>query len=456
MNITCKDLIWNYLATFLRISSSAILFPFILKMMPIETVGIWTIFVAITAFAALLDFGFSSSFARNVSYVFSGVKYLKKNGHELVNSDNIYVDYGLLKGVISVMKWYYFRVAIVLFIAYTTVGTYYISTLLISYSESKLEIFVSWGILCFIITYNLYTMYYDALLQGKGLIKQSKQILILGQLLYLIVASLLLMFNFGLISIVSAQLISVVVVRVISYKVFYSKELIISLGQVKPRSRNEILEVISPNALKIGLTSLGGFLVNKSSVVLGSLFLTLSEIASYGVTMQIIGIISSLGGIYMMTYLPKVAQFRINKNLDSIKKIYLTAQVLLLFTFLGGGVVLVYLGESVFNLIGSKTPLLSTGMILFSLCISFLEKRHSISGAILLSKNEVPFFKASLYSGLGTILILLVLFEFYELGVITLIISPGIVQAIYQNWKWPLEVKREFNIKLKDLMSVLD
>ena len=131
MNITNKDLIWNYLATFLRISSSAILFPFILKMMPIETVGIWTIFVAITAFAALLDFGFSSSFARNVSYVFSGVKYLKKNGHELVNSDNGYVDYGLLKGVISAMKWYYFRVAIVLFIAYTTVGTYYISTLLI-------------------------------------------------------------------------------------------------------------------------------------------------------------------------------------------------------------------------------------------------------------------------------------------------------------------------------------
>ena len=58
MNIKNEDVIWNYLATFLKIASSfVLLFPFILNMMSPEMVGIWTVFVTINALAALLDFG---------------------------------------------------------------------------------------------------------------------------------------------------------------------------------------------------------------------------------------------------------------------------------------------------------------------------------------------------------------------------------------------------------------
>jgi O-antigen/teichoic acid export membrane protein len=62
-----KDIFWNYSATFLRIASSVLLLPLILRMMSSEMVGIWAIFMAITAFVGLLDFGFNPSFARNVT-----------------------------------------------------------------------------------------------------------------------------------------------------------------------------------------------------------------------------------------------------------------------------------------------------------------------------------------------------------------------------------------------------
>jgi len=74
-----------------------ITFPFILRMMPSETVGIWTIFMSITAFTSLLDFGFNPSFTRNVSFVFSGIRELKVNGFSTKNIDNTSVDYSLLK-----------------------------------------------------------------------------------------------------------------------------------------------------------------------------------------------------------------------------------------------------------------------------------------------------------------------------------------------------------------------
>ena len=88
--------------------------------MPSEKVGIWSIFMTITAFSTLLDFGFSSSFTRNVTYVFSGVRNLKVKGFEYAVSENQIVDYGLLKGVITAMRWFYLRMSIILFFILST------------------------------------------------------------------------------------------------------------------------------------------------------------------------------------------------------------------------------------------------------------------------------------------------------------------------------------------------
>src|SRR5450759_1943815 len=142
MQIGRKDIIWNYAATFLKIASSALLLPFILKMMPSEMVGIWSIFMTITAFSGLLDFGFNPSFARNVTYVFSGVSTLKVKGIETISQEYQTIDYGLLKGLISAMRWFYLRMAIVLFLLLSTLGTYYIYSLLQNYKGDPQEVYI--------------------------------------------------------------------------------------------------------------------------------------------------------------------------------------------------------------------------------------------------------------------------------------------------------------------------
>ena len=74
---------------------------------------------------------------------------------------------------------------------------------------------------------------------------------------------------------------------------------------------------------------------------------------------------------------------------------------------------------------------------------------------VLSTKNEIPFFKASLFAG-GLMLILLFIFLRYTtLGIWSLILAPGIAQNIYQNWKWPYEVFSEFKIKIRDIKRVV-
>ena len=441
-NISRKDVIWNYIATFFKIGAGLILLPFILKMMPTETVGIWTIFTTITTLIALLDLGFNPSFTRNVTYVFSGVKELKKKGIAELNKNNA-IDYGLLKGTISAMRWFYSRMTIVVLLLLLVVGNIYMYFLMQSYTGDRTDLCIAWIILIILNAYDIYTLYYDSLLQGKGLIKLSKQISVIGQLIYLIVAIVLIVLGQGLIAIVSAQALSIIIRRFLSYRAFFTKEIKASLQSSKSQNKKEIISAIYPNAIKLGLTSIGSFLINKSAIFMGSIFLSLSEVAMYGITMQVVGILSSLAGVYYNSYIPKITQLRTTNNNKELKAIFYRGSIIQLSVFVLGGLVFVLFGNYVLDLINSQTKFLGAGMLTVVLIISFLERNHILATGFLLAKNEVPFFAASLWSGAATILLLWVFLDVVHWGVWGLILAKGIVQLAYQNWKWPLVLLKE-------------
>jgi len=442
-----KDIGWNYIATFLQIASGVLLWPLILRFLPQETIGIWAIFTSITSVVSLFDFGFSSSFTRNVTYVFSGVKILKATGLE-ANEKNTEIDFGLLKGLIDVMRFLYSRIAFIMFAILATVGTYYIHVVLRLYSGNKNEIIAAWFILCLVNSYSLYTLYYDSLLLGMGMVKRSKQIVIIGQILYFSVSITLIFAGFGLIAITSAQAVSVILRRILTHRSVYKEDLKEHLKNVCTRDKKEIFKAVYPNAIKVGLTGVGAILVSRSQPIIGSLYLPLETIASYGITVQLIGILTGVAQVYFFTYQPKIVQYRVQNDIPAIKDIYVKNGFILVCTFITGGVGILFFGAWSMKLIGSKTPLLPNIYISIALLIALLESNHGIAGNILLTKNHVPFFKAALVSGLVTIILLFLFLKFLNIGVWALILAGGIAQVVYQNWKWPLEVIKEFKTAL--------
>ncbi len=111
-----------------------------------------------------------------------------------------------------------------------------------------------------------YTFYYDALLVGKGLIKKSKQIIVLAQVLFLIVAYILLIRGYGIVAIVSSQLVYVLVARVLAHRVFFTKELRLNLRSASRHSRREVLKAVYPNALKTRSHGFGWHFDNKDQL----------------------------------------------------------------------------------------------------------------------------------------------------------------------------------------------
>jgi O-antigen/teichoic acid export membrane protein len=440
-----KDVIWNYLATFLQIGSGILLFPIILRLLPSETVGVWSIFMAIGSLIGLLDFGFSPSFTRNITYIFSGVNSLEKTGISNGYIDNE-ININLLSNTIRAMRWFYSRVAFIAFILLITVGSAYLFSILNSnFNGNKAQVTTAWIIFCIVNTYNIYTLYYDALMIGRGLIKKDKQLIIISQLMYLSVSIVLIFCGFGLISIVVGQALAVIIKRILSNRFFFTPELKKEIKEVNTDNFRDILKIITPNSIKVGFTSLGAFLVLQSSVIIGSLYISLNELASYGITVQVINVIATLASVYYSSYMPKVAQLRVGDNITAIKQIYIKSIMIMMLTFVASGIMLIIFGGWALHLLKSQTTILSENMIITLLIINLLEKNHAIAGGFLLSKNEVPYFKAAIISGIATVILLFTLLKYEQMGLWGMILAPGIVQISYQNWKWPSVLIRQLN-----------
>ena len=441
-NIGKREIIWSYAGTAFMIGAGVLLLPFILHKMPQETVGIWNIFQTITALVLLLDFGFRPTFARNISYIFSGVKTLQRDGVAHTTSESE-VDYGLLKGTLLAMKRFYRWMSMAVFGILATVGTAYFWYILQKYSGDRQDALIAWILLIAINCYNLYTFYYDALLTGKGYVTRTQQINMMGQAVYIGLAIGLIYAGFGLTAIVASQLISTIIRRILTYRVFFTPELKAHLHDVAPQEPKGILQAITPNAVKIGLTQLGGFLVNKSAILIGSAFLTLEQVACYGITLQVMDILARCATVFYQSYLPKLAQCRAENDLNGLKRYYILCTGSLLAVYAVGGVAWIFLGNWALDLIQSQTHFVPTAMLMVMLLISTLEHNHAVSAGFIMADNKIPFFIPSLVSGAATVLLLWIFLSPLQMGIWGLILAPGIAQLAYQNWKWPSVVIKE-------------
>ena len=408
--------------------------------MSADTVAVWNIFQTITFLVFLLDFGFRPSFARNLSYIFSGVRSLQTIGVEQANGN---VDYGLLKGTIRAMRVFYRWVALGVLVLLLTAGTAYFWFILQKYTGDRQDALVAWIILVAVNCYNIYTLYYDSLLTGKGYIKRNQQIIIIGQATYLVVAIGLIYAGLGLTAIVSAQLLSYIIKRTLSRRVFFTKEMHKALDEAEEQDYKAILKVITPNSLRVGLTNLGGFVVTKSALFIGSAFLPLAEIAAFGITMQVMDVLARCGSVMYQSYIPRLAQCRAERDIPALRRYYRLSVAALVTIYIIGGAAFVLLGDMVIALLRSDTTFLPTAMLCAVLVISLLEQNHVLAATFIMADNKIPFMWPSLISGAATIVLLLVMLGPIGMGLWGMILAPGIAQLAYQNWRWPSMVIRE-------------
>jgi len=454
MQIGRKDLFWNYAATSMRILSGIIVLPVVLRMFPSEEVGIWGIFLSLMTITALLDFGFSNSFSRNVTYVYSGAKELKVKGYSVAETSE--VDYGLLKSLLLAMKRYYGIIAIVFLIIFLSASPFYLSSVLAQYSGDKQPIWIAWYIFGGVLAYELYTFYYGSILQGRGLIKRNMQIVAFSQSIRIIATLTFLFAGLGFISLVLGLLTGSIINRILSYYVFYDKVTRTNLRNIVPTEiTSKVIKIVLPNSVRLGLVALGSFGIHQAIVLISPFYLSLPEVASYTISRQLVMFIYSFGFTWLATFIPQLSHYRVRQDYNGVKRLYIKGTINMIFIFIVLGTALLLLGNYALDLINSKTSLVKPAYLFLMLLFAFLDANQYIAISTLLTKNEVPYFKSVMLTGCASVLLLIIMFNYTSLGVLCLILAPNIAMCAYQNWKWSIVVIKEINLQFKDYIFVM-
>ena len=449
-----KDVVWGYFAQFFSLATGLITLPLILNMLSTEEIAMNYLMITIGSLVSLFDFGFAPQFGRNITYIFSGAQELRKEGIETSSTSNE-VNYRLLATMIHTARYVYRRIGFIVLFVMLTFGTLYIAKATNGFSIVNNSLII-WVVYSFSTFFNIYYSYYSSLLLGKGLIKESKQASVYTSLLKIILTFAFIYGGLGLLGVALANLISPFANRFISYFYFFTQDLKckISSYKISNSEKIELFKIIWYNSKKLGLVFLGSYAISKLGMFLAGLFLSPGEVASYGLMLQLIGIISGIASTLFSVYQPKFAELRVqNKNELLIRNFAFTQNVFHIF-FILGAAFLVLCGPPLLTIIGSNAVLPSTFILVFYSIIMLLEGNHSNFATFIVTKNSIPFVKPSLIGGaaigIGSYLSL----QFTSLGILGLVLVQGLSQIVYANWKWPLVVCREFHISFPSFISL--
>lgn len=441
-----KDVIFGYIAQFFSVSSGIFILPLILHTLTKEEIGLNYLLLTLGSLVSLFDFGFAQQFGRNISYIFSGAQNLDKEGIDVaIDSKNI--NFNLLATILVTAKFVYRRIATIVLLCMISFGTFYIYVVTNGFIKVDHSLLI-WIIFSFSTFFNIYYSYYNSFLLGKGLVLESKKALLYSRIIYIILSVLFLLLGFGLIGIVIANLIAPFYNRFISYNFFYTTELKAKLNTYFV-SNTEVLQlfhILWHNTKKLGLVFISTNATNLISLFLAGLYLPLTVTASYGLMIQMTGLVMIISRTLFDMYQPRFSSLRILGEKDMLLKEFAFSMNVYYLLFIIGSFCLAFLGPWVLTLIDSNTQLPPFKTLLFFALIVFLEGNHSKFSAIIITSNTIPFVRSSLivcfFIALGSYISL----RFTSLEIIGLVLVQGICQLVYSNWKWPYFVCKQFGI----------
>lgn len=449
VEITKKDVTWSYVAKLFQIGSGLVTLPLILRLLTTEEVGMNYLMLTVSSIVGLMDFGFSPQFGRNFTYVNSGARRLCREGVEEERGGSI--DWHLLSVLISTARFVYRRLSVLVLIVMLTFGTGYIWYLTEGFTNVNNSLYI-WILYSFSTYFNIYFSYYSSLLTGSGMIRESSQAAILSKSAYLVLCTLFLLLGWGLFAVVAANFIAPFVQRYVSYRAYFKPELKARIAE-KTVTREDIRETFSViwfNAKKLGINFIGAYAVNKMGMFIIGFFLPLATIGSYGLLTQLTTIVSGIANTMFVTYLPKVSNCRVTGDRPMLKRTISFSMVVGQIIMLAGALGIIFVAPYLLELIKSQTMLPSRLICVLYLVIVALELNHSEFASVISTENKIPYVVPSLVSGGVIVLLTFIALKFTTLGLLGVVLVQGIVQAAYNNWRWPLWVFRELDMSVSE------
>ena len=448
MKLAKKDYIWSYIGVILSLTTNIILTPFIMFFLDSDSFGFWGIFQSLAAITVLFDFGFTTTFSRNINYSWNGAEKLEKIGVRYSNKNE--PNFELMKSTMEVCKKIFLILSIFALILMLSIGTWYIHTLS---NKSELNNFVpiiSWLIYCAAIFLNLYYGYYSSFLRGVGAISDANIAIVIAKFIQIITTIAFLLVGLGLIGISLSYLAFGFIFRIIAKNRFYNyKGIGEGLDDIKCNytkyELKSIFLTVWYSAWREGLISLSNYLSNQACTVICSLYLPLSETGAYSLAVQLSMAVSQISAVMYTANQPVLQSAYIRNEKVKIKN----TMSLIIFSFVILNIVglsaVVFIGLPLLNIIKPEIVLGCGEMFAIGL-YQFMLKFRNCYTSYFSCTNRIIYVKSFLVSSIICVILAFVLMGTFGYGIWGLIISQIISQGIFNFWFWMFKAHSELNL----------
>lgn len=453
IKISKSDIVWNYLGNIMTLGVNLFLLPFILRYLQSDELGLWYTFAAVGNIAGIFDFGFKATMGRNITYAWCGASEIQSFDTKEI-SKGLNPNFQLMSKIMQVTKIIYLIIALVALVVLGSCGTLYIYKVSIGIPFS--DVVIAWGVYIIGVFFNLYYGYYSAFLSGVGAIKQINTATVVARSVQLILAYALLTQGYGLISMSVAYCVFCVVFRMFaSFSFSRYEEIGRKIKEVRTKLHkwefSNIFRIVWYNAWRDGLVAFTSFLNGQATTLLCSWFLSLEDTAIYGLSMQLVNAIASIGSIYFSTYQSKMQELYIERDIDNLKKRLSSALFVYRGVYLIGSVCVCTFGIPLLAIIKSNTRI-NISLLVVLYIYMFFYKNHTLFASYLAGTNRIIYVKAYVISSVAMIFTTLVLLSVSSLGIWALAISPLFVESLYNNWYWPRFVLNELGLSYLEIL----
>lgn len=400
-----------------------------IKILPPKELGVWYIFMTLQT----LIFTLNNSLVPNISRQYTlgnhkgGLDFCCKSFHHET------------KRIFGIL------VLLVLFLCGLLTVTYLQSVLSI-FEPNNIVILTAWVFIVISLCMEVYFSSYDCAFNGMGDFKTVNKINFISKA-FLFLASLVLIFGqfnreYGILYFCVLYFMSNLIKRVLINYVFHNKFKSKETDGLNDTNvyYKETFEIIIRLSFLSLVSSVGGSFIVRGGMFILPYYVSLEDVGSYGITYQLFEIGFNLLFTAAIIKTPHWIQLFKNGLLDSLSASYQKLKFVCLLLMLLGGIFISFLGQPLLHLFAVKTPLLPSYECLLFTLVFILQLNHSISGQLLTIQNKIPFALASFLTGIFVLSISMITIPFY--GVVGAIFSIFLGQAMYNNWKWPLEARR--------------
>lgn len=454
VKLTNKDYIWSYIGVFLSLFSSIIMTPFVVYFLDGDQYGLWGVFQSLAAITALFDFGFATTFARNINYCWNGAARLEKTGATYATDSK--ANFYLMKKTMKACQTVFLIISFSALLIMLTIGTFYVR-----YISSSIEgnaPTIAWIICAVAIFLNLYFGYYGSFLRGVGAISDANKATVYAKAAQIVVTVILLACGFGIIGTSVAYLSYGTLFRLIAKRSFNRfKGIGKSLQQVTAKipvsEVKEMFVIVWHNAWREGIVALSNYLANQACTVICSLYMPLTQTGAYSLAVRLGMAVAQVSAAMYSANQPVLQAAYISNDRPKLKRTM--SLVIFSYTALNmiGLLAVVIIGLPILRIIRPES-VAGTGVVIAIGLYQFILKFRNCYTSYFSCTNRIPYMKAFIISSVGCVILALTFMGWFSWGVWGLVTAQLISQCAYNAWHWTVKAHREMELGLLETLHL--